>query len=122
MLPRTLSLATLVSFVLLSVLLQATSPATMHPAGILFIYVLMYVIALGFLVLFLVMVFRAIHFFLPKLVKRLTVERAYYFASILALAPPVLVAMQSIGRLTVYEVALVVVFEVIACIYISKRR
>lgn len=120
MLPKTLSLSMLVAFVLLSALMQVTSPSTIHPAGILLIYILLYVLALGALTFFLVGV-SSIFVALRVTKKRFTTTKAYYYGSVLALAPVVLLAMRSIGRLTAYEVILVAIFESIAIFYISRR-
>lgn len=49
-------------------------------------------------------------------------QQAYYYATVIALAPVLLVAMRSIGRGTVWDIVLVMVFEVMACFYIAKRK
>lgn len=121
MLPKILSIASLASFVLLSALLQVTSPSTIHPVGILLIYVLIYVLALGVLTLFLWNGTRVVGALTRKNGVKIGVEKAYYFASVLALTPVILIALRSIGRLEGYEIVLVVVFELIACFYVSKR-
>jgi hypothetical protein len=48
-------------------------------------------------------------------------RRAYYFSTVLAAAPVMLVGLQSVGAIGIYEFILVVVFEVIGCVYITKR-
>lgn len=125
MLSRILAIITLVAFVLLSALLQSTSPSTVHPIGILFVFILFYLLALGVLTFFM--------FGLSKLLNKLrrkaqpagkamTFREAYYFASVIALAPVLLVAMRSIGRGGVIDVVLVIAFEIVACFYVAKRR
>lgn len=52
MLGKALALSTLTAFVLLSAILQVTSPSTIHPLGILMVFILMYVLALGALTFF----------------------------------------------------------------------
>jgi hypothetical protein len=124
MLGKALALSTLTAFVLLSAILQVTSPSTIHPLGILMVFILMYVLALGALTFFLL--------FLGGVVGRIqsrghrrtlppTVQQAYYYATVLALAPVMYFGMRSIGRAGAYETILIVVFEIIACFYISKR-
>ena len=39
----------------------------------------------------------------------------------MALAPVMIIGMQSVGEVGLYELSLVVVFLVIACVYIAKR-
>lgn len=48
-------------------------------------------------------------------------KRAYYFSTVLAAAPVMLVGLQSVQAIGVYEVILVTLFEVVACLYISRR-
>lgn len=121
MLPRVLLVITLAAFVLLSALLQVTSPATMHPAGILLVYVLLYLLALGILTLFLQGIFRGLHAVAPNVSKKDSFTRAYYLASVLALMFVVAIAMMSIGRLAVFEMVLICFFGIIACVYVSKK-
>lgn len=120
MLGKVLALSSLLSFVLLSALTQATSPSTIHPVGILLVFILMYVLALGALT-FLV-------YGIGKLFQRrrssvmvFPLVRAYYFASVLALAPIMIVAARSVGRTGFVDVLLITVFEILACFYIAKR-
>jgi hypothetical protein len=54
--------------------------------------------------------------------QHVTLKRSYIYGSVLALAPVLILGMRSIGRAGVYEVVLVVIFEVIACLYIAKQR
>jgi hypothetical protein len=58
----------------------------------------------------------------PSAKKGITLKRAYFFASVLALAPVMLIGMKSIGRANVYEVVLVILFEAVACFYIVRQR
>lgn len=120
MLSKILSLSALAAFVLLSALLQVTSPSTIHPAGILLVYVLLYVLILCVLTLFLVGISKL--FVSARWIKlHMPTTKAYYYASVLALAPVVLLAMRSIGKLSMYEVLLIIFFEAIAIFYVSRR-
>lgn len=121
MLEKVLAISTLIATVLLLAFLQVTSPATIHPLGILFVFLLLYVLALGVLTFFIAGSSRALVAF-HILREPLTIRRAYFYASVLSLAPVMLICMQSIGRIGVYEVALILLFEGIACFYIAKRR
>lgn len=124
MLGKVLATVTLCAFVLLSALMQSTTPSTIHPIGILLVFVLLYVLALGVLTFFLYAASRAISQFqaLPFGKSPLTLRRAYIYASIVALAPVMLLGTASIGRLGIYEILLTMVFEAIACFYVSRRR
>lgn len=123
MLGKVLALTTLVAFVLLSALLQSTSPSTIHPLGILVIFILLYVLALGVLTFLLFVTGQVIERLMKHARKsqRMTIQRSYYFASVLALAPVMYVGVRSIGHTGIYELVLILVFEIIACFYIAKR-
>lgn len=123
MLGKVLAISSLSAFVLLSALLQSTSPSTIHPVGILAVFILIYVLALGVLTFFVYAVgslwYRrrtARH-----AIKPFTLARAYYFASVLALAPVMLIGARSVGRAEIMDVILVVLFEILACFYIARR-
>lgn len=124
MLGKVLATTTLIAFVLLSALLQSTSPSTIHPVGILVIFVLIYTLALGLLTFFIFGIGRIMRGFIKHVRKsqEMSLQRAYYFASVLALAPVMYMGVRSIGRTGVYELALIIVFEIIACFYIAKRQ
>jgi hypothetical protein len=121
MLGKVLALSTLGAFVILSALLQSTSPSTIHPLGILLVFVLLYVLALGLLTFFM---FGVAHLAgsLRHAPFEMSLRQVYYYASVLALAPVMVIGMRSIGRAGLYDVTLVVIFEIIACFYIAKRR
>lgn len=121
MLGKVLALSTLAAFVLLSAIMQSTSPATVHPLGILVVFVLIYLLAVGVLTFFI--------YFFAGIVGRagrkqsvLSLRHAYFYASVVALAPVMLVGMKSIGRGSLYEIVLVIVFEIVACFYLSKQQ
>jgi len=115
-----------VAVLLFVVLLQTTAPATAGPLGILVVFILMYVLVLGALTFLLFGGSRVVSkFSSPLLAKKplhpLTLRRSYYFSSVIALAPVMFLGMQSVGEVGIYDVILVVLFVVIACIYITKR-
>lgn len=125
MLGKVVSLTTLVSFVLLSAILQSTSPSTSHPIVILIVFGLIYVLALGVLTFLLLSINRIIGSFVPEhrqTMMRLELEHIYYYASVLALAPVLLLGVMSVGHLGVYETILIIVFEIVACFYIARRK
>lgn len=123
MLTKVIGVITLAAFVLLSALLQSTTPSTIHPVGILVVFILFYLLAMGLLTFFMFGVSRLLSKILSasKNAQAMTMKQAYYYGSVLALAPVLLVGMRSIGRGSTWDVILVMVFEIIACFYISKR-
>jgi hypothetical protein len=63
----------------------------------------------------------SVYFTVKKPVQPLSLRRSYYFSSVISLAPVMLIGMQSVGEVEVYDVLLVTLFIVIACVYILKR-
>ncbi len=121
MLARILALASLGSLVLLSAILQSTTPSTIHPVGILVVFALIYVVILGVVTYFL---FSSIHVIARTThrVQPWSLKKSYYYASVLALAPVILIGMRSIGHTGSYDIVLVVVFEIVALFYLTKRQ
>jgi hypothetical protein len=126
MLGRVIAFMSLVAVLVLGILLQTTTPATIGPLGILIVFILMYVSALGVLTFLLhegsrLIVRGSRSLTVRRPLQSLSLRRAYYYSSVVALAPVMFIGMQSVGSVGVYEVSLVVLFVTIACIYISKR-
>ncbi|HEX7484339.1 MAG TPA: hypothetical protein VF281_04270 [Candidatus Saccharimonadales bacterium] len=126
MLGKVLAISVTVAIVLLTVLLQTTTPATIGPLGILVMFILMYVSAVGLLTFLLVFINRlltraTVYVSVKQPAQQLTLRKAYYFASVIGLAPVMFIGMQSVGNVSIYEVLLVLVFVVISCVYIAKR-
>lgn len=124
MLGKVLAISTLCAFVLLSALMQTTSPSSIHPVGILAVFILLYTLALGVLTFFVYLVGLAF----SRVARNrqhwqpLSLKRSYVYGSVLAMAPVMMVGMASIGRLGFYELLLIAVFEAVVCFYVSKRR
>lgn len=127
MLKRIISVATLVSAVLLAVLLFTTSPSSTGPLGILGFFVFMYLTALGVLTF----LFRGVSMITSRLMprrragsfgaKEISFRMAYYYASVIALVPVMFIAIQSVGEVGIYQVLLVVFFIIIAWVYVQNR-
>lgn len=126
MLGRVLAISVTVAVVLLTVILQTTTPATIGPLGILIVFVLMYVSAVGMLTFLLWSASRLVargmtYASVKRPLQLLSMRKAYYFASVIALAPVMVIGMQSVGEVGFYELLLVIVFISISCVYIAKR-
>lgn len=126
MLNRVVAISVVAAVVILAVILNVTQPSTVGPLGILLVFILMYVSVLGVLTFLLYSLSRLISkistsFTVKKPIRPLSLSRSYYFSSVLALAPVMLIGMQSVGEVEIYDVLLIVLFVVIACTYISKR-
>lgn len=126
MLGRIISVSVAVAVLSLAVLLSTTTPTTIGPLGILIVFILMYITALGVLTFLISGGSRLIvrisrSFTVKRPFRPLTLGRAYYFSSVIALAPVMFIGLQSVGEVGFYDVALVVMFVTIACVYIARR-
>lgn len=118
------------SFVALSILLivvQSTTPSSIGPIGLLAVFFLLYVVLLGVFTVFLYVGSRVIVRFSRMLTSRrplriLPLKKIYYYSSVLALAPVMILAMKSIGSLGLYEIVLVGIFITVAILYVGKRE
>lgn len=114
------------ALVVLIALLYTTTPATIGPLGLLLVFIMIYTLVLGALTFFVFGLSRlgtrlSSVLSLSRPLRPLTLKRAYYYCSVIALAPVMLLGMQSVGAIGVYEVVLVVLFTIIACVYIARR-
>ncbi len=126
MLPRTIATISVAALAVLLALLTFTTPSSAGPFGLLLIFISAYLFLIGLVSFFLfgghrLFRFLASGFMTRKPVQPITFRRAYYYSTVLAMAPVLLVGLQSVGSVGLYEVLLVVLFEVLACIYISRR-
>lgn len=126
MLQRIVATISLASFVVLSLMLTTTSPAAAGPFGLLVIFISAYLTFVGVVSFFLFGMNRFIRMVsanitLPRPVGKMTFKRAYYFSTVLAAAPVMLIGLQSVQNIGFYEVGLVALFEVIACIYVGRQ-
>lgn len=121
-----LSIIALVSLCLLTVLLNVTTPATAGPFGILAIFFFAYLLSLSVVTFLIYWVSRiAAHLSAGLITKKpyeaLTLKNSYYYSTIIAAVPILLIGLQSVGAIGIYEFILVFIFVIIGCLYISKR-
>lgn len=126
MLPRILATISLASLCVLSLMLTFTSPASAGPFGLLVIFISAYLTFVGLISFFLFGISRlavmlSAGMTLRKPLQAMPFKRAYYYSTVLAAAPVMLIGLQSVRSIGVYEVILVVIFEVVACLYVNKR-
>jgi hypothetical protein len=126
MLSRVVAISAAVAMIMLAAILHVSQPSTIGPLGILVVFILMYVSVLGVLTFLLFGISRMIGkasaaFTVKKPLHALTLSKSYYFSSVIALAPVMFIGMQSVAEVGMYDVLLIVLFVVTACVYISKR-
>lgn len=126
MLGKIIAASTVAAGIILIIMLQMTNPSTVGPLGLLAVFFLLYVVLLGGMTELLWIGSRAVQivgrrFTAKRPPGRLSLKRAYYFSTVLALGPTMALAMLSIGSFGVYEMLLIIVFLAVACLYVSKR-
>jgi len=126
MLPRIIATLSLASLISLSVMLTFTTPASAGPFGLLVIFITAYLTFIGLISFFLFGISHLITSIstgmtIRKPITVMPFRRAYYFSTVLAAAPVMLIALQSVRTIDVYELLLVIIFEVVACVYVSRR-
>jgi hypothetical protein len=126
MLKIIISITTVVSLCLLIVLLNITTPATAGPFGILVIFFLAYLSLLGVMTFLLygaswVIAHLSTAFVARRPFEAFTFKHAYYYSSVVTAAPIMLIGLQSVGSVGIYEFILVSFFVFIGCLYVSKR-
>lgn len=126
MLKLFISISTVIGFTLLAVLLNITTPATAGPFGILIIFIFAYISLLGVVTLVLYASSYVVAHLSTALIPRkpfepLTFKRSYYYSTVVAAAPIMIIGLQSVGAVGIYETMLVLFFVFLGCLYISKR-
>lgn len=126
MLGKVIALSTLAAAILLVTLLETTNPSSAGPVGLLAVFFLLYVIVLGAMTELLWVgsrLFQTVgrRFTSRRPPGRLSLQRSYYFSTVLALGPVMALAMQSIGSFGPYETVLIVVFLSVGTLYVARR-
>ena len=126
MLARLISIAGIIAASVLLFFVTTTTPSHAGPLGILVVFLCLYVMLFSLLTFLIwgvqrVIVKLASPFTVRRPMQPITMSRAYYFSSVLSLGPVMIIGMQSVGGIGVYEAGLVVLFILIGCIYIAKR-
>lgn len=126
MFARILTSISIVSFCLLVLLLTLTAPSSTGPVVILFVFILTYLSLLGAVTFLLYAGTRTFYFVTHLLTNRpvrsrLSLNRAYLYATVLAVLPMVIVGLYSANGIRWYELLLVGIFGCIGVLYIAKR-
>jgi hypothetical protein len=126
MLARILSLAGLVSTGLLLILVMTTTPASAGAFGILAVFVLIYIVMLCILSFVIWTAAKTSN----KLGKELhiskkeyvvSLKKSYYYSSVLALGPVIIISLQTVGSIGIYELSLVALLLILGSLYVSRR-
>lgn len=125
---KIITFVTLLAAGLLIFVISNYSPSKAGPAGVLAVFFLLYIIFVG---LFTALIRwsswiirqtqRWVRFARAKSPQELSLQKAYYLASVVALAPVMLIGIGSVGAIHWYEIALVGIFVAVGYFYIEKR-
>ena len=123
---KVIIIITVTSLCFLTVLLNTTTPASAGPIGILAIFIFVYLSSLGVVTYLLFGVSRLIAYFSKIFMFRRpfamwSFKKSYYYSTIISAMPTMLIGLQSVGPISIYEILLVSFFVIIGCLYISKR-
>ncbi|MDO4872250.1 MAG: hypothetical protein Q4A27_02375 [bacterium] len=117
-----------ISILGISSILHFTTPSMAGPWGVLGLFILAYVFTVCIVTIFLYGTNRVLYFILLNFSRNEKIKFAkrdilfhLKYALALALMPIILVAQQSVSGVGVFEIILVIILEIIAYIYISKR-
>ena len=115
-----------ISLLAIGIMLNVVSPGEVGPFGVLAFFVLLYLSAGSIIYMLLTGIIYVLMRVLPPGSLRLWLEnvshtKVYYYTTVLALAPVVLLGMASVGSIGGLDIVLVVLFEILACFYISRR-
>ena len=125
MFKKIIIISSIVALVLLTVLLNITNPASAGPFGILVLFVSAYVVFVGFIT-GLIYVFSKIIaklslvFMSRRPIETISLKNAYYYSTVISLAPIMLIGLNSVGAGSFYSTILVAIFESIGVVYVSK--
>ena len=115
-----------VALVMAGLMLTMTRPGEVGPFGVLALFILLYIVAGSVIYVSLTVVIGILRRILPPGSLRLWLDnlpntKVYYYTTVLALMPVVLLGMASVGGIRGLDVLLVLLFELLACFYISRR-
>jgi len=125
MLKKIITISSITALVLLTVLLNITNPASAGPFGILALFVSTYVVFVG-LISGLIYIFSKIMsrlsfvFMSRRPIEAMSLKNAYYYSTVISLAPIMLIGLNSVGAGSFYSTLLVAIFESIGIVYVSK--
>ena len=126
MFTRILTIVSVISFCLLIILLTTTAPGSAGPVVILFVFILMYLSLLGVVTFLLYAGMQVVYFLVDLLTNRkvharLSLSRAYLYATVLATLPMIVMGLYSVNGIRWHELLLVGIFGVIGVLYIARR-
>ncbi len=123
---KTVTIVSLAAAIALLLILQSTNPASAGPGGVLAVFFLLYCILVGCLT----WAIKGANWLLANVgnpfrarrpISEMNILQAYYLASVGAMGPIMLIGILSVGSIGLYEIGLVIIFEIISLFYVKKR-
>lgn len=106
-------------------IMQLTTPATIHPIGLLVFFLCVYVLIfslLGVLIRSMSIGYAALAGQIRSTKQApLTLRQSYSYASAAAFAPVILLAMRTVGDIQLTDIVFVIIFVSVAIFYVAKR-
>lgn len=122
MLKKVIIALTLLGALSALIIVNTTTPATIPPLGLLVFFICVYLVFLGLMALVARGVQRLYKRFSAKKAAEPSLVSAYEYASVMALGPTILLALQTVGRLQFTDVLFTALFVALGCFYIAKRN
>lgn len=111
---RLIPVLSLLAAIVLLLMLNFTTPASVGPLGVLAFFIACYVLVLG-IVLIVVKIFM-------KLGGKQMGHKGYLYAAVIAFGPIMILLVQSLGSLSPVTVGMVVMVVLLVCFLISKSK
>ena len=120
-----LQLLAVAAFIAIVVIVQYTTPSQVGPFGVLMLFLCIYIVMIyiiGGILRLVRAVLRRRKPLAPGRVLSQQTEGAYYYASVLAAVPVLLLGMQSVGALSWWGLLLTALFVALGLLYVYKRK
>ena len=117
---KALILLSLLSFLLIITMMFSFSPSDVGVIGVFAFFILCYVLFLG-LAVFGCRLFFVLRAKLDKKKGGNLKKKSYYYGSVIALAPILILVGRSFGNISILEIGLVLVVEAMLCFLVSRN-
>lgn len=126
MLAKVIALSTLLAGVLLAIIVTSIPLSTSSVGTILAVFFLLYIVLVGLMawggyVLGLVASRMSKSLSLRRPIHAVSLQHSYYLSSVLAFGPIMLLGMNTVSKITIYDIFLIGLFLAIGVFYIQKR-
>ena len=126
MLGKVLIIMSALSAAVLFLVVNTTTPKSAGAIGVLGVFVLGYIVMLGCMSFAIYGMSKAAAGVVNRIAVRrpvfpLSLKKSYYYASVIALAPVIIISLQSVGSVGLYELVLILLLIGMGCLYVARR-